>query len=180
MSRRPQNGETNWGTALNAHLDVALDANTGQVKPQGIQPGSTGQVLVTDSNGTPTWGDAQGNSSSIVNNINIDLETEGGLDISKVSTHRTGELVSTGAGLLVLGYAGFVANVSANATATIVNTDNETVFVLYSGQNGANTIGAMAWANTANVILPMYIPSGYKINIFVSGSGSAYVLYKAL
>jgi hypothetical protein len=80
MSRRPQNGEQGWGNILNSHLDVALDANTGQVKPQGIQPGSTGQVLVTDSNGTPTWGDAQG----VTNNtsVNLDIYNGGGVNMT--------------------------------------------------------------------------------------------------
>jgi hypothetical protein len=56
MSRRPQNGEQGWGNILNSHLDVALDANTGQVKPAGINPGNDGQILTT-SGGSVGWSD---------------------------------------------------------------------------------------------------------------------------
>jgi hypothetical protein len=180
MSRRPQNGETNWGTALNAHLDVALDEATGKVKPQGIQPGSTGQVLVTDSNGTPTWGDAQGGNSNTT--IQVDLLTQGGYDVSKVSRYTdAGTYNVTGNGILVIGYIGIPGGTyGVSFYASIVNPDESVDYRLTGGSNGANTNGSIAFANSAPMALPIYVPKDWKIKIVTSAGGQGYVMYKQL
>ena len=57
-----------WGNTLNNFLTVAHDntpANGGKVKPSGIIPGTTGQVLTTNASGVPVWGSAR--DSPIIN-----------------------------------------------------------------------------------------------------------------
>ena len=65
-----------WGNTLNNFLTTAHDNTTtsgGKIKPEGILPGSTGQVLTTTSTGAVGWQNSTAGTGSIVAAVNFNF-----------------------------------------------------------------------------------------------------------